>query len=151
MIKKRQRGKKIEEFIPQNGEKYIGRYPIVIRSSWERMVCQWLDSNRDVIEWSSEQHVVHYYDPVQMKRRRYYPDFYAKILDQQGKPSRYIIEVKPLKETKPPRKTRKQSKKTQLYQEATWITNQAKFDAAKQYCKKFGFHFQLLTERELFE
>lgn len=150
MIKARRKGKKFETFLPENGSKYTGKYPIIIRSTWERMVCQWLDSNKDVVSWSSEGHIIHYYDPVQMKRRRYYPDFYAKILDKDGVPSEYIIEVKPFKETQPPRKTRKQSKKTQLYNETTYLRNQAKFDAAKQYCRKFGFQFQLLTERELF-
>jgi Straboviridae/Kyanoviridae head completion nuclease len=148
MIKRK--SKDVETFIPRNGSKYRGRYPIVIRSSWERMTCQWLDCNPDVMSWSSEGHIVYYYDPVQMKKRRYYPDFYAEILNKDRVPIKYIIEVKPYRETMPPRKTNRQSKKTKLYQEATWLTNQAKFNAAKQYCKKMGYRFQLLTERELF-
>jgi hypothetical protein len=148
MIKRK--GKKTEFFVPRNGSKYIGRYPIVVRSSWERMVCQWLDSNEDVLEWSSENYAIHYYDPIQMKERRYYPDFFARIVDKEGRSTSYIIEVKPLKETRPPIKTRKQSRKTQLTQESTWVTNKAKFEAAERYCKKMGYRFQLLTERELF-
>jgi len=150
MIKARQKGKKIEKFVPRNIEKYTGRLPIVIRSSWERMMCQWLDSNPDVIEWSSESHIVYYYDPVRMKKRRYYPDFFAKIVNKDGNPVKYIIEVKPNKETKEPRVTKKQSKKTQLYNEATYLTNQAKFNAAQKYCKKMGYNFKIITERELF-
>ena len=136
--------------MPRFASKYVGRYPIVVRSSWERMMCQWLDSNPDVQKWSSEGHIIHYYDPIQQKRRRYFPDFFAVILNKSREPVKYIIEVKPNKETKPPVKTRGQSKKTQLYQEATWLTNQAKFDAAQQYCKKLGYRFKLLTEKQMF-
>ena len=148
MIKRNKRNK--NKFIPRFPNKYVGRYPIVIRSSWERMACQWLDSDPRVLKWSSESHIVYYYDPIQMKNRRYYPDFFAVILNKHKEPVKYIIEVKPNKETRPPVKTRGQSKKTQLYQEATWLTNQAKFDAAQKYCKKLGYHFKLLTEKEMF-
>ncbi len=113
-------------------------------------MCQWLDANPEVVNWSSESHIIYYYDPVQMKQRRYYPDYFATILNSDKQPVKYIIEVKPNKETRPPVKTRGQSKKTKLYQEATWVTNQAKFNAAQQYCKKLGYHFKLLTENEMF-
>lgn len=113
-------------------------------------MCQWLDSNPDVVEWSSEGHIIYYYDPVQMKKRRYYPDFFAKILNKNREPIKYIIEVKPHKETIPPRVTKKQSKKTKLYNESTYLRNQAKFKAATEYCKKMGYHFSILTEKQLF-
>jgi hypothetical protein len=149
MIKKYKK-KNIGQFVPRFPKKYIGSYPIIVRSSWERMMCQWLDSNESVIKWSSEGHIINYYDPIQMKRRRYFPDFFVTILNKDKKPINYIIEVKPEKETKPPTKTKGQSKKTQLYQETTWITNQAKFKAANNYCKKLGYKFMLLTEKEMF-
>jgi len=150
MIKSRQKGKPLEKFVPRYMQKYKGTYPIIIRSSWERMMCQWLDSNPDVVEWSSEGHIIYYYDPVQMKKRRYYPDFFAKILNKNREPIKYIIEVKPHKETIPPRVTKKQSKKTKLYNESTYLRNQAKFKAATEYCKKMGYHFSILTEKQLF-
>ena len=150
MIKRGRKNRNLGQFIPRFPNKYTGRYPIIVRSSWERMMCQWLDCNNEVTKWSSEGHVIHYYDPIQQKRRRYFPDFFAVILNKRKEPVKYIIEVKPKRETKPPVKTRGQSKKTQLYQEATWVTNQAKFDAAKQYCNKLGYRFKLLTENEMF-
>ncbi len=150
MIKARQKGKKLEKFVPFNVGKYKGKYPIIIRSSWERMMCQWLDSNTDVTEWSSESHIIYYYDPVQMKNRRYYPDFFAKILNKNRQSVRYIIEVKPHKETIAPRVTKKQSTKTKLHNESTYLTNQAKFEAAGEYCKKMGYQFKILTEKEIF-
>ena len=150
MIKRGRKNRNLGKFVPRFAQKYVGRYPIIVRSSWERMMCQWLDGNPEVIKWSSEGHIIHYYDPIQQKRRRYFPDFYAEILNKKKQPVKYIIEVKPNRETGPPVKTRGQSKKTQLYQEATWVTNKAKFEAAQQYCNKLGYRFKLLTENEMF-
>jgi len=137
--------------VPKFATKYIGKYPIYFRSSWEESFARWLDYNENVIKWSSERHAIHYYDPMQSKTRRYFPDFYAKIKNKSNKYIEYIIEIKPKKETKPPRKSNKQSKKTKLYQEATYITNTAKFDAAEKYCRKFGYHFKIVSEDILFK
>jgi len=137
-------------YIPKFIDKYIGKFPIKFRSSWELKFAQWLDYNENIIKWSSERHYIPYYDPMQMKNRRYIPDFYAKIKNNNGY-TEYIIEIKPKKETVPPRKTNKQSKKTKLYQEATYITNQAKFSAAQKYCKKFGYQWKIISEQELFK
>jgi hypothetical protein len=140
----------VSQFIPRNSKKYCGSYPIIIRSSWERMFCQWLDMTPSIIEWSSENIHINYYDPVQGRTRRYYPDFYMLVLEPDGKYGKYIVEIKPAKETKPPRKTGKKSKKTLRHQQATYITNQAKFEAAEGYCKKIGMEFKIITEKELF-
>ena len=145
-IKSRNR-KNIKEYIPKNPQYYKGRYPICCRSNWEYRFCQWLDVNPNVAEWSSEGISIHYYDPVQMKKRRYYPDFLIKNIDGQ----RFLIEIKPHRETKPPSKQGRKSKKTQLYQEATYLTNKAKFEAAERYCNKMNWKFKLITEKELFK
>ena len=148
MFIKKSRQRK-SQFIPKNTDKYIGTYPIVCRSEWERMVCQWLDRNNNVIKWSSENTVIPNYDPVQMKKRRYYPDFFAEMKTKNGS-VKYIIEVKPHKETVPPVKKGKKTSKTKLFQEATYLTNMAKFKAAEQYCSKLNYKFKVLTEKQLF-
>jgi hypothetical protein len=137
------------QFIPKFPKKYVGSYPIVVRSHWERLMCQWLDCNDGVVEWSSESITIQYYDPVQKKKRRYYPDFFARMKTQKGI-SEYVIEVKPHKETKPPSKKGKKSAKTKLYQEATYLTNIAKFKAAELWCNKMGYKFKVLTEKQMF-
>jgi hypothetical protein len=114
------------------------------------MFCQWLDVTPTVIEWSSENIAIPYYDPVQQKNRRYYPDFWMKVKDKNGGISKFVVEIKPSRETKPPSKRGRKSKKTKLFQESTWITNQAKFKAAENYCRKMGFRFKVMTEKELF-
>ena len=145
-IKSRKK-KNIREYIPKNPQKYKGRYPIITRSTWEYKFCQWIDVNPNITEWSSEGIAIRYYDPIQMKKRRYYPDFLIKNLEGQ----RFLIEIKPYKETKPPSKRGRKSEKTKLWQEATYLTNKAKFEAAKLYCNKMNWIFKLITERDLFK
>lgn len=149
-IKKQKKQKRFSEFIPINYKKYVGRYPIIVRSGWERMFFQWLDVTPSVVEWSSENIAIPYYDPVQKKNRRYYPDVWMKIKNRNGGFDKFVVEIKPDKECRPPTKKGKKSKKTQLFQEATWLTNQAKFKAAEDYCRKRGYKFKLMTEKVMF-
>lgn len=148
MIKKK-RGAKISEFIPQFPDKYIGRYPIICRSSWERMYAQWLDVNPFVIEWNSEGNAIPYFDPVKGKQRRYYPDFYLKIKNG-GRSKKFLVEIKPYKETIPPKNSKRKSYKTKKHQEEVWVINNAKWKAAQKYCKKLGCSFKILSEQQLF-
>ena len=127
-------------------KKYMGKHLPIIRSSWERIFAQWLDRNPKIIVWSSESIVIKYFDPVKNKIRRYYPDFYL----QTNIGERFIIEVKPLKETKPPTNKGKKSNKTRLYESKTYATNQAKWKAAVNWCDKMGYKFRIYTEKELF-
>lgn len=134
-----------KEYIPRYPEKYVGRYPIITRSSWEYKACLYFDYNPKVSEWSSEEHVISYIDPVDGKPRRYYPDYYAKV-----RGNRFIVEVKPKKDLKPPVVTKGKSKKTIGTQMETYERNKAKFKSAELYCEKMGFKFVVLTEKELF-
>jgi hypothetical protein len=138
------------QFIPHNSKKYVGRYPIIVRSSWERSLYQWLDVNPCVLEWSSESIFIYYYDPTLMKRRRYFPDAYAMIKSKDDKITRFIIEVKPFKEVRPPSVKNNKSRKTMIYEQKTYMTNQAKWNAAQIWCGKMGYKFLVLTEKELF-
>ena len=63
-----------------NYKKYKGDPTGVIwRSLWERKFMRWCDSNPNVLEWWSEEIAIPYYDPVQKKWRRYFPDFWMKV------------------------------------------------------------------------
>jgi hypothetical protein len=145
MIKKYRRKESDKEFIPKYPEKYMGRYPIVARSSWEYRLCQWLDLNPTIYEWSSEGHCISYLDPFTTKSRRYYPDFFVRTKNR-----KFIVEIKPEKFTKMPISDSKSSEKTINTRKQTYYLNQAKFKAAKEYCKKMGFEFLILTEKQLF-
>jgi len=139
------------QYIPRNSKKYVGQYPIIIRSEWERAFCRWLDMNSFVVEWKSESISISYHDPVRNKNRRYYPDFLITMKDKNNKLQNYLIEIKPYKETVSPKFGKKDSDRTKRWKQATYITNCAKFKAARIFCKKRGNIFKILTERELFK
>jgi hypothetical protein len=138
-------------FNPKNPQKYKGNYPIIWRSSWELKFMAFLDNRIDVSEWSSESVIVPYYHPLKKRMARYYPDFLVTFKDREGKFTKYLIEVKPLKETIAPINKAKKKKKTQLYEELTYIVNQEKWKAAQDFCKINGLKFQIITEKELFK
>lgn len=148
MIKLKRKNESV--YVVQNWEKYKGKQNPIIRSKWERMFAQWLDFNQNILQWSSESHAIPYYDPVRQKQRRYYPDFYMKIIDGNKKSSEWIVELKPKHETLPTKINKRKSLKTISTQKATYATNMAKFKAASEYCKKMNMKFKILTEDKLF-
>lgn len=135
-------------FIPKNPEKYAGDVSNIIwRSTWERRVMEWLDSSKNVIYWSSEELVIRYYNPIDNKIHRYFPDFIVKVKKKDGQVMTHVIEVKPEHQTKSP--TQKKKTKRFLEEQATFIINQSKWKAASEFCKDHGWKFQVLTERDL--
>ena len=60
----------------------------------------------------------------------------------------WIVEVKPLKQTQPP-KIPKRKTKSYLYEIREWGRNSAKWEAAKDYCEKRGWVFDVWTEKTL--
>jgi len=140
------------QFIPRNPQKYVGKYPIYMRSKWEEKFANMLDNNKNVLEWSSESIVIPYVDPLNERRiRRYYPDFYVKSINSNKEIEKWIIEIKPEKETRQPVKRGKKKKSTLIYEQLTYERNKAKWKAAEKFCKKFGYKFKILTERNLFK
>mgnify|MGYP002032311560 CR=1 FL=1 len=133
---------------PVNPKKYCGnKSNIQYRSSWELRMMRYLDTKNAVLEWNSEEVIIPYLSPLDRKRHRYFTDFYAKIKDSSGNITRYILEVKPRKERKPPRKKKNQVK--YLKEVRTYIVNQAKWEAAENWCSKRGYVFQILDETDL--
>ena len=129
---------------PTFPRKYKGDYHnIIYRSSWEYKFMVWCDRSSSVTEWGSEEIVIPYISPADGRRHRYFPDFYVKI----GR-KKYMVEVKPLRQTKQPKKQKKQTK-AYITEVVTYAINQAKWEAAKEYCKDRGWEFMLITEKEL--
>jgi hypothetical protein len=139
-------------YTPVYYEKYTGKLPIRIMSSWEAAFCRWADYSQAIVRWASEDIIIKFQDPIEPVKygkphwRSYYPDF--TIETEKGEI--FLIEVKPLKQTKPPVRSSKKSQKTLLLEIKTWRTNQAKFAAAENYCKRRGWKFKIITEKELF-
>ena len=132
------------KYIPRLPKKYKGDYRnIVYRSSWEYKFMQWCDNTSSVVEWGSEEIAIPYISPVDGKRHKYYPDFYVKV-----KNKKYMVEVKPTRQTKEP-KTQKKITKRYVTEVVTYSVNKAKWKAAEEFCKDYGWEFMLITEKEL--
>ena len=135
-------------FKPSHPKKYKGNVNnIICRSSWEEKFCNWCDIYESIIEWGSEEFWIPYRAP-DGKVRRYFPDFIIKVKENTGDVKTYVIEVKPAKQTRPP-KPRKRVSKSYLYECKTYAMNQAKWEAATEWFKDKKIEFKVVTEREL--
>ena len=57
------------------------------------------DKNQNILEWASEEIAIPYRSPIDNRVHRYFPDFYMKVKETNGKIKNYVIEVKPAKQT----------------------------------------------------
>lgn len=137
--------------------KYKPNYPnkykgdpnnIICRSSWERRFCSWCDLNENIISWGSEEFFIPYLSPVDNRVHRYFPDFIIKVKESTGQIKTYVIEVKPKRQTQPP-KPKSRVTKGFLYEAKTYAVNQAKWKAAVEFCKDRMLEFKIITEDEL--
>ena len=137
------------KFKPSNPGKYKGDPTnIIYRSLWERKLMVWCDRNENVVEWGSEEIIIPYVSPVDSRVHRYFPDFYVRARTRNGRTEKFIIEVKPLAQTREPKKKSRVTK-TYLNEIKTYAVNQAKWKAAREYCDDRKMKFMVLTEKEL--
>ena len=134
---------------PVNPKKYQGNpNNIICRSSWERKFWQWADKKENVISWASEEINIPYVSPKDNRIHKYYPDFLIKVKESSNRIKTYVVEVKPKKQTLPPKK-RKRITKSYIYECQTYAVNQAKWRAASEFCKDNRIEFKIITEDEL--
>ena len=137
------------KYRPTNPKKYKGDPTnIIYRSLWERKFMCYCDLNDNILEWGSEEFFIPYRSPLDNRVHRYFPDFYIKYIKSNGSICRSIIEVKPDKQTRPPKKPKRQTK-GYLYEVTQYVKNEAKWDAAKEFCKDRLWEFRIFTEKEL--
>ena len=137
------------KYKPNYPNKYKGdANNIICRSSWERRFCSWCDLNENIIEWGSEEFWIPYLSPVDNRVHRYFPDFIIKLKESTGQIKTYVIEVKPKRQTQPP-KPKSRVTKGFLYEAKTYAVNQAKWKAAVEFCKDRMVEFKIITEDEL--
>jgi len=133
-------------FRPKNPNKYKGDPSnIIYRSSWELTVFKYLDSNPAIIKWASEEFFVPYRNPMTNRIHRYFPDVYLKYRNKEGNITETVWEVKPKKQTQPPRIPKRKTKSWR-YNAEQYVINEAKWTACKKYCDKRGYNFQIITE-----
>lgn len=121
-------------YIPVNEDKYRravdkymngGRYPFY-RSSWELKFYKYCDMSENVEYWGSEILSIPYISPKDGQVHRYFPDVFVKTKDGR----KFIIEIKPEKQRNNP-------------------INRAKWESARNYAKRIGAEFIVLSEKEL--
>lgn len=137
------------KFIPKNTNKYLGD-PTNIwwRSLWERRVMVHLDENSSVIEWSNEEIIIPYLSPVDKKWHRYFPDFFVRVKNKDGKIESIVLEVKPESQSIPPKLQNKPTKRY-IREVVTYGINDAKWKAAAEYCKGKNWKFRVITEKDI--
>ena len=145
---------------PVYPQKYVAPGPIIYRSSWERKFCHWCDHNPNVLGWISEPFSIPYFNVLDKKYHKYYPDFYVKlrvakteIIDgietKVIKIIEYIVEVKPKSQLRKPKQPKKKSKKAIKnfkYAYESYVRNLCKIGALREMASKRGFEVMLLTE-----
>ena len=137
------------KYYPSFPRKYKGDPTnIIYRSLWERKFMVYCDKNQNILEWASEEIAIPYRSPIDNRVHRYFPDFYMKVKETNGKIKNYVIEVKPAKQTKPPAKPKRQTK-GYIREAYEYARNQAKWKAAREYCADRMWEFKVITEKEL--
>ena len=126
-------------------EKYAGDpTKVIYRSLWERNAFRWCEANPKDKLWNSEDVVVPYVSSVDKSLHRYYVD----LLIQMDNGKTFLVEIKPKKETAPPKKPKRKTKRY-LNEQLTYIKNNDKWKAANQFAEHNGWKFQVWTEDTL--
>ena len=143
------------KFRPKNPNKYKGNPSnIIYRSLLERRFMVYLDNNPSILKWQSEEIIIPYVSPVDNRVHRYFPDFYIKYKNSDGKIIEELIEVKPFNQCSPPNPKKKLTKtgrtsKRYLKEVQTYIVNDAKWNQAMKYCKDRKWKWRILTEKDI--
>ncbi len=140
---------------PKSPQKYKGDPTNVIyRSGLEFRLMKFLDENDNIIKWASEEFFIPYRSPIDGKVHRYFPDFWVRKRGIKGIIEEVLIEVKPSSQCRPPNVNKKLTPKGRiskryLTEVKNWGINSSKWEAAEQFCKKKGWRFIIMTEKDL--
>jgi len=127
-------------------KKYLGDpKKVMYRSSLERSAFIWCENNPKIKRWNSEELVVSYRCLTDRRIHRYFVDLWIEWVDG----TVTAVEIKPEKQTRPPTKPKRKTKKTTasyLGEQLIYAKNISKWEAASHYCKKQGWKFEIWTE-----
>ena len=138
------------KFKPKNPQKYDGNpTEIYFRSSYELKMFQYCDLTESVISYQSEEFCIPYRSPIDGRIHRYFPDMKLKYKDKDGNTRTLVVEIKPAKDLKMPETNPKRRTKSWAYSVKMWAINQAKWEAAKNWCADRKYEFKIFTETDL--
>jgi hypothetical protein len=129
---------------PKNPEKYMGNTMPYCRSSWETTFCMFCDNNPSVQQWASESVKIPYRDPLTGRQTVYVPDFLIVYVDKNLKKHVELIEIKPANQML------KERVGKNPYNQAQFIKNQAKWEAAASWAQQRGIRFRVINEHDIF-
>ena len=132
-------------FEPRNPDKYVGKHRPRYRSGWEHSFMVFLDENDHILQWASEAISIPYRHPLTGKQTIYVPDFFIQYVDKSNKMHVELIEIKPASQTILERVGKNK------YNQAQFVKNQAKWQAANAWCKQQGFNFSNVGVRFWFD
>ncbi len=134
---------------PTYPEKYSGEKPIIYRSSWELKWMKWCDHNEKILKWGSETVKIPYISKLDGKSHTYYPDGVMLVETEEGNTKKFLVEIKPknqLVKPNPPKKNSKKAFESYQWTAKEYIKNMSKYEYAKEWCRKRGFKFIIMTE-----
>lgn len=132
------------KFKLKNPEKYMGNKTPTYRSGWEFAFMRFCDEHPAITNWASEAVKIPYRNPLTGKYTIYVPDFFIAYADKNGKKRVEVIEVKPENQTL------KEKLGRSRHNQASWVVNQAKWEAARAWCKQQGIVFRVVSEHDIF-
>lgn len=155
-------------YVPKNKDKVLklNAYGgVFYRSSWEKKIMVWLDMKDEIFQWGAEcleipYQMTHFDNGnIEIKKHRYYPDFFYRMRNSQGELREVVMEVKPMKEYKMvqdlnegrlavPEKGIKKLKSFE-YDLKMAYKNKRKWETMIQWCDKKGYDFIIITEEHL--
>jgi hypothetical protein len=102
------------------------------------------DNNPAIQQWASEPVRIPYRDPLTGRQTVYVPDFLIKYVDRTQKMNVEIVEIKPANQ----QLLEKVGKNA--YNQAQYVKNIAKWDAANKWCRNQGIRFRIINENDIF-
>ena len=132
------------KFTLKNPEKYLGTKDPLYRSSWEFAFMKFCDESPSIAKWASEAVRIPYRNPLTGRYTIYVPDFFINYVDKGGQPHAEIVEIKPQNQSF------KEKVGKNLNNQASYILNQAKWEAATAWCRQKGLKFRVINETDIF-
>ena len=128
----------------KNPSKYVGNGTPTYRSGWEFTFMKFCDEHSSILNWASESIRIPYKNPFTGKQTIYVPDFFITYVDKTGNEHYELIEVKPSNQAFI------ENVGKSKYNQASYGLNQAKWTAARAWCKQKGIFFRVINEGDIF-